>query len=134
MPMTPDQSEQRQAIIDACRRMNAFGINQGTSGNISLRHQDGMPITPTSVPYEEMRPEQSVFMRLDRSFAPGQKPSSEWRFHLDIMRSRSEVNAVVHAHPPYATIRGESYTPRQVVDVLAQCLLGLGFSAAARTE
>jgi L-fuculose-phosphate aldolase len=104
MPMTPDASAKRQAIIDACGRMNALGINQGTSGNISLRHQDGMLITPTSVPYEEMRPEQIVFMRFDGSFAAEHKPSSEWRFHLDILRSRSEVNAVVHAHPPYATI------------------------------
>jgi L-fuculose-phosphate aldolase len=104
MPMTPDESEQRQSIIDACRRMNALGINQGTSGNISLRHHDGMLITPTSVAYEEMRPEQIVFMGFDGSFAGEQKPSSEWRFHLDILRSRDDVNAVVHAHPPYATI------------------------------
>ena len=104
MPMTSDESQQRQSIIDACRRMNALGINQGTSGNISLRHQGGMLITPTSVAYEEMRPEQIVFMKFDGSFAAGQKPSSEWRFHLDILRSRSDVNAVVHAHPPYATI------------------------------
>jgi L-fuculose-phosphate aldolase len=104
MPMTSDESEKRQAVIDACRRMNELGINQGTSGNISLRHRDGMLITPTSVPYDQMRSEQIVFMKFDGSFAPGQKPSSEWRFHLDILRSRSEVNAVVHAHPPYATI------------------------------
>jgi L-fuculose-phosphate aldolase len=104
MPMTPGEGEKRQAIIDACRRMNGLGINQGTSGNISLRHQDGMLITPTSVPYDEMRPEQIVFMRFDGSFPAEQRPSSEWRFHLDILRWRSEANAVVHAHPPYATI------------------------------
>jgi L-fuculose-phosphate aldolase len=104
MSMSADEGEKRQAIIDACRRMNGLGINQGTSGNISLRHRDGMLITPTSVPYEEMRPEQIVFMRFGGSFAAEQKPSSEWRFHLDIMRSRDDVNAVVHAHPPYTTV------------------------------
>jgi L-fuculose-phosphate aldolase len=102
--MTVEETEKRQAVIDACRRMNALGINQGTSGNISLRHRDGLLITPTSVPYDTMKPEQIVFMAMDGTFAPGQKPSSEWRFHLDILRSRSDVNAVVHAHPPYATI------------------------------
>jgi len=102
--MTADERDKRQSIIDACRRMNELGINQGTSGNISLRHHDGMLITPTSVPYEKMRLEQIVFMGLDGSVAHAQKPSSEWRFHLDILRSRGEVNAVVHAHPPYATI------------------------------
>jgi len=102
--MTADELEKRQAIIDACRRMNALGINQGTSGNISLRHGEGLLITPTSVPYDAMTAEQIVFMAMDGSVRTGQKPSSEWRFHLDILKSRDDVNAVVHAHPPYATI------------------------------
>lgn len=103
MLATPER-DKRQSIIDACLRMNALGINQGTSGNISLRHDGGMLITPTSVPYEAMQPEQIVHMRLDGSFDPAQRPSSEWRFHLDILRARPDVEAVVHAHPPYATI------------------------------
>jgi L-fuculose-phosphate aldolase len=94
----------RQSIIDACREMNRLGINQGTSGNISLRHQDGMLITPTSTPYDTMQAEQIVFMKLDRAPDAGQRPSSEWRFHGDILKARPEVNAVVHAHPPYSTM------------------------------
>jgi len=96
--------EKRQSIIDACREMNRSGINQGTSGNISLRHESGLLITPTSVPYEAMQPEQIVYMGRDGTFDPAQRPSSEWRFHLDILNARPEVNAVVHAHPPYSTI------------------------------
>jgi L-fuculose-phosphate aldolase len=99
-----NEREKRQSIIDACRSMNALGINQGTSGNISVRHDAGLLITPTSVPYDTMQPEQIVFMDLDGSFDPAQRPSSEWRFHLDILKARPEVNAVVHAHPPYSTI------------------------------
>jgi L-fuculose-phosphate aldolase len=102
--MTSDEKSKRQSIVEACRRMNQLGINQGTSGNISVRHEDGLLITPTSVPYEKMTPQQIVFMDMDGSFAPKQKPSSEWRFHLDILRMRGEINAVVHAHPAYATI------------------------------
>ncbi len=94
----------RQSIIDACREMNRLGINQGTSGNISLRHDDGMLITPTSVPYDTMQADQIVFIKLDSDPAPTQRPSSEWRFHRDILKARPEVNAVVHAHPPFATI------------------------------
>jgi L-fuculose-phosphate aldolase len=103
MSITNDR-EKRQSIIDVCLRMNQLGINQGTSGNISLRHGDGMLITPTSVPYEAMQPEQIVYMGLDGSLATGARPSSEWRFHLDILNARPEVNAVVHAHPPYSTM------------------------------
>ena len=103
MPTTKDR-EKRQSIIDACLRMNVLGINQGTSGNISLRHGEGMLITPTSVPYEAMQPEQIVYMGLDGSFDPAQRPSSDWRFHLDILKARPDVNAVVHTHPLSSTI------------------------------
>jgi L-fuculose-phosphate aldolase len=98
------EQAKRQSICDACREMNRLGINQGTSGNISLRHGDGMLITPTSTPYETMQPDQIVFMKLDGGINAQQRPSSEWRFHRDILKARPEVNAVVHAHPPYATI------------------------------
>src|SRR5579863_3323534 len=64
MSAAQDQAK-RQSIIDACREMNRLGINQGTSGNISLRQGDGMLITPTSVPYDAMKPEQILFMKLD---------------------------------------------------------------------
>jgi L-fuculose-phosphate aldolase len=104
MSMTADELDKRQAIIDACRRMNALGINQGTSGNISVRQGGGFLVTPTSVPYDAMTPDQIVFMAMDGSHAPSQKPSSEWRFHLDILKARGDVNAVVHAHPIYSTI------------------------------
>ena len=103
MPPTKDR-EKRQSIIDACLRMNVLGINQGTSGNISLRHGDGMLVTPTSTPYEAMTPEQIVYMHLDGNHDPAQRPSSEWRFHRDILKARPEVQAIVHAHPPYSTM------------------------------
>jgi L-fuculose-phosphate aldolase len=103
MSTTNDRAK-RQSIIDACREMNRIGINQGTSGNISLRHDEGMLITPTSVPYDSMRLDQIVFMKLDGAPLAGQRPSSEWRFHRDILKARPEINAVVHAHPPFATI------------------------------
>ena len=107
MSTTSDRAKdktRRQSIIDACRDMNRLGINQGTSGNISLRHHDGMLITPTSTPYETMQPDDIVFMKLDGAPGAKQRPSSEWRFHRDILNARPEVNAVVHAHPPFATI------------------------------
>src|SRR3569833_4051120 len=90
MSMTADELDKRQAIIGACRRMNTLGINQGTSGNISVRHVDGLLVTPTSVPYAAMTPEQIVFMTMAGTHAPDQKPSSEWRFHRDILESRAD--------------------------------------------
>lgn len=93
----------RQEIIDACLRMRALGINQGTAGNISVRHGDGLLITPSGMAYEAMTPDDIVAMRPDGTVDGDGLPSSEWRFHVDILKSRADVNAVVHAHPVHAT-------------------------------
>ena len=107
--MAGDHNEEfdlRQSIVDACREMTALGINQGTSGNISVRFCDGMLVTPSGVPYDRMTPEDIVFMDWTGAWkAVGDNvPSSEWRFHLDILKAKPEVGAVVHAHPIYCTI------------------------------
>lgn len=97
----------RQQIIHKCRWMNAEGLNQGTSGNISARFEDRLLITPTAVPYDVLEPEMIAAMPLDGeygSFDGPLSPSSEWRFHLDIMRARPEIGAIVHTHSTYATI------------------------------
>ncbi len=98
----------RRRLVEALRWMNASGLNQGTSGNISVRHGEVMLISPSGVPYDQMEPEDVVEMPLEGEYgafrARGDNvPSSEWRFHLDIMRRRPEVGAVVHTHSTYAT-------------------------------
>jgi L-fuculose-phosphate aldolase len=99
-------SDLREAIIAAACDMNRLGINQGTSGNISLRDGDAMLVTPSGVPYEDMRPEMIARMPLageEAAFTGPLPPSSEWRFHLDVLRARPDVGAVVHTHAIYAT-------------------------------
>ena len=93
----------RREIIAACLEMNGRGINQGTSGNISARVPEGLLITPSGIPYAEMQPPDIVLMRPDGSHEGTRKPSSEWRFHRDIMANRAEVGAIVHAHSMFAT-------------------------------
>jgi L-fuculose-phosphate aldolase len=104
--MQADERALRQAIIDKCRWMNATGLNQGTSGNISARHGDRMLITPSATPYDALTPEMIAAMPIaegDGAWEGPLKPSSEWRFHRDILRARPEAGAVVHAHAAYAT-------------------------------
>jgi L-fuculose-phosphate aldolase len=74
------------------------------SGNISVRHGEGLLITPTSIPYESLEPEDIVYLSVDGTPEGRRQPSSEWRFHRDIMRARTDVNAIVHAHPTFCTI------------------------------
>ncbi len=93
----------RQQLIDTALAMNDSGINQGTSGNISMRIDKGFLITPSALPYEECRPQDIVLMDLDGNTEGEQKPSSEWRFHRDIYLHRKDAGAVLHAHPPWCT-------------------------------
>lgn len=93
----------RGEIIRTCLAMQERGINQGTSGNVSARWNDGMLITPSGIPYETMAPEDIVFMSLDGTTKGLHAPSSEWRFHRDILRERDDINAIVHAHPVFLT-------------------------------
>ena len=93
----------RQAIIGACLGMNTNGINQGTAGNISVRWENGLLITPSGLPYDEMKIDDIVFMNMDGSYEHRLAASSEWRIHRDILQERVDVSAVVHAHPVHAT-------------------------------
>ena len=99
--------EIRKSIIEHCRQMNATGLNQGTSGNISVRYEDRMLITPSAIPYAEMTPDMIVSMPIEGEYSAWsgpKKPSVEWPFHLDIMRARPQTNAVVHTHAMFSTI------------------------------
>jgi L-fuculose-phosphate aldolase len=96
----------RRRIVELARWMNATGLNQGTSGNISARIGRRMFITPSAIPYDAMIPEMLAEFDLED---PGDtwtgplRPSTEWRFHRDILRARPEAGAVIHTHAPHAT-------------------------------
>lgn len=97
-----DNRDKRAAIIAACLEMNRSRLNQGTSGNISVRVEGGMLITPSAMPYDRMAPEDIVHVGFDGE-AKGGTPSTEWRFHLDILRAKPEMGAVVHNHATACT-------------------------------
>ncbi len=98
-----DEASLRRAIVDASRHLVALGLSQGTSGNVSVRWGDGLLITPSGIPPDAIEPADIVALAADGSTGHALRPSSEWRFHRDILHSRPELGAVVHAHPPYAT-------------------------------
>ncbi|MCB6179344.1 class II aldolase/adducin family protein [Rhodobacter sp. Har01] len=100
--MTEAERDLRTRMVETCRKMNSTGLNQGTAGNLSARHGDGFLITPSSMPYDIMQPEDIVDMAWDGTYA-GRRPSSEWRFHRDILKARPDVDVVLHCHSTYAT-------------------------------
>ena len=98
----------RRAVAETVRWLMARGLYAGTSGNVSARTAHGMVITPSGVPCDEVDAASIVELTGDGVTAPGRArrappPSTEWRIHRDIYRSRPEVGAVVHTHSTFAT-------------------------------
>ncbi|WP_448188716.1 class II aldolase/adducin family protein [Azospirillum sp. sgz301742] len=102
--MSLPHADLRRAIIDTCLAMNRLGVNQGASGNLSARVGEGFLITPSGLPYDETEPKDIVEMGFDATYVGERRPSSEWRFHRDILAARSDVQVVLHAHPTFATV------------------------------
>jgi len=98
-----NETEQRQALVEHGRRMNVVGINQGKSGNLSVRLGDGFLVTPSAIAYEAMQPEDIVKMRWDGTYDGKRRPSTEWRLHRDIYVQRKDASAIVHAHAMFAS-------------------------------
>lgn len=104
--MSDDQSEARRSLVNAAVRLENAGLNRGSTGNIGLRLGQEMLVTPSGVPVRDLTPESMVLLGWDGgklNAEQSEQPTSEWRFHRDILATRAEVGAVVHCHSPHAT-------------------------------
>ena len=100
----PDSEEMiRSAMVVGAQRLSALGLNRGSSGNIGVRLPQSFLVTPSGIPAEELLPQMMVEMDFSGTVLGAGKPSSEWRFHRDILAARAETGAVVHTHSRYAT-------------------------------
>lgn len=94
----------QESVIAAACAMHTDQLTVANSGNISVRYQQGFLITPSGVPYEQLKPADIVWLDMNGQVLQGQlKPSSEWRIHRDIYQEKTDVNAIVHAHAESAT-------------------------------
>jgi L-fuculose-phosphate aldolase len=99
---------EREQLLKIAQKLIATGLNKGTAGNCSVRFEDGFLVTPSGMAVEDMTAASMVKMQFDGSYEANKIPSSEWRFHCDILRpdtlsSRPEINAVIHTHSMFAT-------------------------------
>jgi L-fuculose-phosphate aldolase len=113
------ENEHRQEMVTVGQKMYQRGYVAATDGNISVRLDGGrVLITPSGICLGEMRPEDMVIVdgrgrpagaaygsddASRRSDDAARQPSSELPMHLEVYGQRSDVGAVIHAHPPLAT-------------------------------
>lgn len=94
---------EREQLLKIAQKLIATGLNKGTAGNASVRCEGGFLVTPSGMAVEDMTAASMVKMQFDGSFEADKIPSSEWRFHCDILNNRPEINAVIHTHSMFAT-------------------------------
>ena len=124
--------KEREEVIEYSKKLNITNLSPLRSGNISVRgfqdNVEGFFISPSGKKYEDLKPEDVVFLSLNEDkdfiswFNSGKNPSSEWRFHQDIYKSKWEAKAIVHAHSPNATAistHGKSIPPFHYMIALA---------------
>ncbi|HET7808610.1 MAG TPA: class II aldolase/adducin family protein [Gaiellaceae bacterium] len=116
----------REEIVATLRRMEAAGLVRGTEGNVSARAGELVAVSPTSLPYETLRPQDVSLVTAGGELVDGCEPTVELPLHLAVLAARPDVGAVVHTHSPRATARppapvaeGASGTPELGAAVVA---------------
>jgi L-fuculose-phosphate aldolase len=98
------ESQLREQMLETARKLNDLGLNRGTSGNLSVRLTESQwLVTPSGVNAVNLTTQAMVLMSFEGQVIGPGRPSSEWRFHQDILATRPEVNAVIHTHSTFAT-------------------------------
>jgi len=117
----------KKQLVEICHKIHAKGFVAATDGNISVRIDENKILcTPTSLPKEKIRISDLIVISLDGNVISGnKKPSTEFKMHLAIYKNREDVNAVIHAHPVYATAFASS---KLALDIpfLPEVILSIG--------
>jgi L-fuculose-phosphate aldolase len=99
----PDESTLRRAMVQAALELEARGLNRGSSGNVGVRCGERILVTPSGVPARDLTARGMVLLAANGDVIGAGRPSSEWRFHRDILVARPDLHAIVHVHSPFAT-------------------------------
>ncbi len=94
------EEEARIAVCEAGKKLLKEGLVARTWGNVSIRlNNTDMIITPSGRPYEELKPEDMVRVNyITHTYEGAIKPSSEYKLHTEIYKTRKHTNSVIHTH------------------------------------
>ena len=126
-----DENALRAAIVEAGKITYERGLLTASDGNISARMPGGsILITPSGVGKGRLSPGDLLVIDIEgkiirRADDPSLQSTSEQAMHLEVYRQRADVQAVLHAHPPYATAL-TAVRPSFRMDLLPEMVAALG--------
>jgi ribulose-5-phosphate 4-epimerase/fuculose-1-phosphate aldolase len=96
-------ADPRVELVRVARTLHEAGYSPGTSGNISVRVDDGIIVSPTGARFGSLDSANLSVVDLDGLHVAGPKPTKEALFHAAVYRARPGDRVVIHLHSPYAS-------------------------------
>jgi len=122
-----DTLDLREKVISTCFYLrDKLGYFVGTWGNISVRIEDGLLLTPSRMKYDDIKPDDLVVISWQGARIKGQRvPTSEMELHRQLMLERPDFGALIHSHSPYAsTVASVHRSIPVLVDDMAEVIGG----------
>ncbi len=121
----PEEAHAWEALVATARRTVSEGLVVGTSGNVSVRVEGTVLVTPSGVPYDRLTPTDITGVDLDgRQVLGTLTPTSELPMHLAVYRTTGAAAAVVHTHAVHATAVSTLVPELPVIHYMAGALGG----------
>ncbi|MER3483586.1 MAG: aldolase [Meiothermus sp.] len=96
------ESELREQICEVGKSIFNRGLTHGSTGNLSVRLEEGWLLTPTGSSLGHLLPERLTKLDGDGKYLSGDPPTKETFLHLTMYRERPALGAVVHLHSTYS--------------------------------
>jgi L-fuculose-phosphate aldolase len=95
---------ERAAIVATLKEMVDSGLVINTSGNVSMKIDNHVLLSPSGASYATLVPSDILVMDQDKNILDGSLlPSSETGLHYALYASNKDIKAIVHTHSLYAT-------------------------------
>lgn len=101
----------RKQIVEVGKLLYSKDLTSATSGNISVKTDDGIFITASGTALGFLQPNEIVLIDFDGNVLAGGRPSSEKMLHVEIYKQRPDVKAIIHTHPVYLTSFAACHEP-----------------------
>ncbi len=101
--MSPEEEKARIEMSHLCASLFERGFSVGTAGNVSVRLQDGILLSPTNARLSDLEPDRISKLSLNGDHIAGDRPTKEVFLHKAFYDTRPEAGAVVHLHSTWAT-------------------------------